>query len=38
MKLKIERVEIFGVAMPLDPGPGVTPDDARLAQYKFEVK
>lgn len=34
MNLKIERVEVFGVALPQGPGLGVTLGDARLAQYK----
>ena len=50
MNLKIERVEVFGVAMQkldlssgsiaLRPGPGygVTLDDAKLAKYRFEIK
>jgi hypothetical protein len=38
MNPKIERVEVFGVAIPQGRELGVTLNDAGLAQYKSEVK
>lgn len=38
--MKIECVEVFGVAVPLvgENGTGVTLDEAKLEKYRFDIK